>query len=46
MFSDRPLAARECRASVTARPIAHVIFAALLALLVWLMMNSFQAQGF
>jgi ABC-type transport system involved in multi-copper enzyme maturation permease subunit len=46
MFSDRPLAARECRASVTARPIAHVILAVLLALLVWLMMNSFQARAF
>jgi ABC-type transport system involved in multi-copper enzyme maturation permease subunit len=46
LFSDRPLAARECRASVTARPIAHVILAALLAFLVWLMMNSFQARAF
>jgi len=47
LFPDRPLAARECRASVTARPIAHVILAASLAVLVWLMVNTrFQAATF
>ena len=39
-FPDQPLAARECRACVTSRPVTHVVLSGILIVLLLLLVNS------